>query len=305
VAADRPEVAWEYVGTDAERRRATGVLAVLWAVALARWALVVGALAALVSLGGLMAYGLWIAEDTGGSMPGWWDRAVLGAAVVGLLLGAVASLFVIPFRRWRFERRVLEECGAEPLVGPDAELVAGLMDGLAIAAGCEIPRVLRCPSSALNALAVGTDVDDAALVLTEGMLLLPRRQLEAVLAYELGLIAGGEVRLTTWIVILTNGWDLSWMRLGLRAWALRTSALHRDRVAVSFTRDPGPLADAFAAVAADPGVPEGFVVEDAPVWLEFPDGAGSPYTRRFYDDIRDAMALDRRIAALDAATVEG
>ena len=113
------------------------------------------------------------------------------------------------------------------------------------------------------------------------------------------------MRLTTWIVVLTTGADLSWMRLGLRAWALRTSALQRDRVAVSFTRDPGALADAFAAVAADPGVPEGFVVEDAPVWLEFPDDAGPQWSRRYYDEIRDAMALGRRIAALDDAAVEG
>jgi Zn-dependent protease with chaperone function len=305
VAAERPEVAWAYVGTDAERRRATGVLAVLWAVAVARWALIVGFLAALASLGGLMAYGLWIAKDTGGAMPEWWDRAVLVAAVVGLVVGAVVSFFVIPFRRWRFQQRVLDQSGAEPIVGPAAAVVEDLVEGLSIAAGCQVPRVLRCPSPALNAFAVGTEVDDAALVLTDGVLALPRRQLEAVLAYELGLIAGGEVRLTTWIVVLTNGSDLSWMRLGLRAWALRTSALQRDRVAVSFTRDPGALADAFAAVAADPGVPEGFAVEDAPVWLEFPDGTGSAFTRRFYDDIRDAMALDRRIAALDAAAVEG
>jgi hypothetical protein len=54
-----------------------------------------------------------------------------------------------------------------------------------------------------------------------------------------------------------------------------------------------------------PGVPEGLVPEDAPIWLEFPEGTGSDFTRRFYDQIREAMALDRRIAALDEAAVEG
>jgi hypothetical protein len=305
MAGDRPEVAWGHVGTDGERRRATLVLAALWAVAVARWAGIVGFLSALLALCGLMAYGMWLGTGTDGVMPVWWDRAVLLAALAGLVVGALVSLVVIPFRRWRFETRVLTECRAGPILGPMAATVDELVEGLAIAAGCAPPRVLRCPSPALNALAVGTELDDAALVLTDGMLALPRRPLEAVLAYELGLIAGGEVRLTTWIVVLTQGSDLSWLRLGLRSWALRTSALHRDRVAVSFTRDPGSLAAAFAAVAADPGVPEGFVVEDAPVWLEFPEDAGAAYTRRFYDEIRMAMALDRRIAALDAATVEG
>ena len=190
-------------------------------------------------------------------MPEWWDRAVLLAAAAGLVVGALVSLVVIPFRRWRFETRVVEEVAAVPLDEAEARTVERLMEGLVIAAGCEAPRVLRCPTPALNAFAVGTKVDEAVLVVTDGMLLLPHRQLEAVLAYELGLIAGGEVRLTTWILVLTQGSDLSWLRLGLRSWALRTSALHRDRVAVSFTRDPGSLADAFAAVAGRPRRPRG------------------------------------------------
>ena len=278
----------------------------LWVVAVLRWALIVACVTALASLLALMAYGLWLRNSrTDDAMPEWWDHAVLLAAAAGLVVGALVSLVVIPFRRWRFETRVVEEVAAVPLGETEARTVERLMEGLVIAAGCEAPRVLRCPTPALNAFAVGTKVDEAVLVVTDGMLLLPHRQLEAVLAYELGLIAGGEVRLTTWILVLTQGSDLSWLRLGLRSWALRTSALHRDRVAVSFTRDPGSLAEAFAAVAADPGVPEGLVPEDAPIWLEFPDGIGSDFSRRFYGEIREAMALDRRIAALDEAAVEG
>ena len=135
------EVAWGYVGTDGERRRATGVLAVLWAVAVGRWALIVGSLAALASLLGLMAYGFWIAKDTAGAMPEWWDRAVPLAAAAGLVVGALVSLVVIPFRRWRFETsRVVEEVAAVPLDEPEARTVERLMEGLVIAAGCEAPR---------------------------------------------------------------------------------------------------------------------------------------------------------------------
>ncbi len=300
VADQRPAVAWGYVGSDAQRREQTGVLAVLWVVAAIRYLLVVVALTTLAALVAVFAAGgLASAGQPDGSAPAWWDRALLGALIVGVISGVGITLVAVPMRRRRFEAHVLSRCELHRLEGVHERTVDRLVEGLAIATGCPAPVVLRTPSPALNALAIGATPAEVTVVLTDGVLGLPRPQLEAVLAYELALIASGEVRLTTWIMALTEGSDLSWLRLGLRSWALRTSARHRDRVAASFTRDPAALAAAFAAIATDRTVPEGVTMEVAPMWLEFPPEVDARFDPRAHARIREAMGLERRIAALD------
>jgi len=298
---DHGEVAWSYVATPSERLQSRVVLAALWIVAVVRFVLVV------VSVGLVVVLTvLWIVEGISsgpefefGSAPAWnqtLQRVVIAATVVA---GVVVAVALAIGRRRRYERSALSAVEARAIGGRDGQLVDELLAELSIAAGCATPRALIVDSSAVNAMAIGTDASSMVVVVTTGLVALPRRQLAAVLAYQLGLICSGDARVTTSIVALTSGTDPSWLRLGLRAWALRRTAAQRDRVALSFTRDPDALVAAFRAIVDDPGTPPGLVAEDAPLWLEFPPELRLPIDVKHHRAVRDAVRLDRRIAALE------
>jgi Zn-dependent protease with chaperone function len=303
VPREHGEVAWNYVATPSQRFRSRAVVAALWIVAVIRFLLIV------VSLGLIIAIALlWTIEGIS-SGPEYefasgaeWNAALQRVVIASTVVAGVVVAVPLAFgRRRRYERRALGAVEARAIEGSDRQLVDGVLAELSIAAGCAVPRVLMVESPALNAMAIGTNASSMVVVLTSGLVQLPRRQLEAVLAYQLGLISSGDVRMTTSILALTAGRDPSWLRLGLRAWALRQTAAQRDRVAVSFTRDPDALVAAFRAIVNDSDTPPGLVAEDAPLWLEFPPELDLPIAGKHHRALRDAVRLDRRIAALEPA----
>jgi Zn-dependent protease with chaperone function len=301
MSAEHGTVAWGYVGTRRERFETTAVLATLWIVAALRYVvLVICVCVAVVLLPLFFADAIVIRVSGTESLPDWYNHLELSVFLIAAAIGVVAVIVLLPRRRRRYEESAFATFEARPLDEPEATLMRELLEELAIAAGCTAPRALVVDSDAMNAMSIGAKASAMTIVVTAGLFELPRPELEAVLAYELALIASGEVRVTVSIVALTSGWDASWLRLGLRTWALRCCADHRDRVARSFTRNPEALVSAFEAIAEDPGVPPGLTVEDVPLWLEFPPEMHIPFNDRHVQAIRDAVSLDRRIAALEA-----
>lgn len=80
-----------------------------------------------------------------------------------------------------------------------------LVEGLVVASGLPMPRLYIMPSRQINAFASGRDPQNAVICVTEGALeKLDRRELEGVLAHELGHIANYDIRFITLITVMVG-----------------------------------------------------------------------------------------------------
>jgi heat shock protein HtpX len=80
-----------------------------------------------------------------------------------------------------------------------------LVEGLTIASGLPMPKLFVMPSMQINAFASGRDPQRAVICVTRGALeKLDRRELEAVLAHELGHIANYDIRFMTLVTVMVG-----------------------------------------------------------------------------------------------------
>ena len=203
---------------------------------------------------------------------------------VAAIFGALIAVRRLPRRRRFYATAALARAGDDAATDEERAYLDGICEALGIAAGITSPVVRVIDSPACNAMAVSQARGEATLVLTRGLLAVGRRPVEAVIAYEMTLMARGEVSLVTWVLALTGAEGTKGHssdsltqaagtgRVGgwLRDWALRGFARRRDLAALSMTRDPASLAEALRAVADDTAVPAMLCPDDAPLWLEYP-----------------------------------
>jgi heat shock protein HtpX len=234
-----------------------------------------------------------------------WLGIGLGAvAVIAAIVGSIIAAVRLPLQRRRLERQVLTESGAGVVTGgtEDHRRVRNLLEGLAIAADIPPPRFAVVEDPAPNSFAVGTRPKRAIVAVTRGAIdSLARDELEAVLAYEVSRIGSWDVALSSWTVALTGaamgaldddvtklfGAVPFWASRRLRRWALRDTALDRDRAAVRFTRNPAGLLRALVAMRDNPLEVQRVSAATAPLWLEVPSRL-----------VGGGVSLDDRIAAL-------
>ena len=94
---------------------------------------------------------------------------------------------------------------AKPADGPEYLQLRNVVEGLAIAAGIPVPAVYVVDDPAPNAFATGLKPEKAAVAVTTGLLAkMSRRELEGVLAHELGHIRNRDTSFMT-LVVLTVG----------------------------------------------------------------------------------------------------
>jgi heat shock protein HtpX len=80
-----------------------------------------------------------------------------------------------------------------------------LVEGLTIASGLPIPKLYIMPSNQINAFASGRDPKNSVVCVTEGALKkLDRRELEGVLAHELGHIGNYDIRYMTLVAVMVG-----------------------------------------------------------------------------------------------------
>jgi heat shock protein HtpX len=222
-----------------------------------------------------------------------------GVAVVSAVIGSVVAAERHPRQRRRLEQQVLAETGARVVAGDvEHRRVRNILDALAIAADIPPPRFAIVEEQAPNSFAVGTRPANAIVAVTRGAIdTLARDELEAVLAYEVSRIGSWDVALSSWTVALTGaaigaldddvsqfvGWLPFRASVRLRRWALRDSALDRDRTAVRFTRNPAGLVRALEALRRDPARVQRVSAATAPLWMELPaaiEGGGATLDER-------------------------
>ena len=144
------------------------------AAALARIALAIGVL---VLPGALALLMLWIAI-----------RRVLGHVAVG---------------------HVLEAAGGRPPNERDLEerQLRNVVEEMAVAAGVKPPRVLIIDTDVVNAAAMGTEIDDATVFVTRGLLdKLDRDETQAVVGHVIGSVGNGDLRIASIIFSIYQTW---------------------------------------------------------------------------------------------------
>jgi heat shock protein HtpX len=131
------------------------------------------ALKTTVLLAGLTALVLWLGQRLGGPQ----GLVFAGFFVVVMNFGSY----------WFSDRIALAMHGAQPLAPSQAPWLHALVEKLAARAGMPTPKIYLLPTRAPNAFATGRDPEHAAVAVTEGLLeLLDQRELEGVLAHEIG-----------------------------------------------------------------------------------------------------------------------
>jgi len=250
---------------------------------------------------------------------------------VALAIGAVAAVAVFAWALLHAEQEALRFVRAWP--GPAAAprrppalpedtipRVEQLLGPLVLAAGVRAPRVAAIVDDAPNCLTVGRSANRGWIVVTTGLVeTLTRRELEAVLAYELGRVVELEVSLDTVVYALTARTFEVWaaafddvhhltpllvplallaLPFYLAAFVLRSAALRNrarlaDGLAIRYCRDPGALARALRAILADEHEVRRGDPANAHLWLEYPHSRVSRWFMRTH------RILGRRIRRLE------
>ncbi len=169
----------DFIAAQAENRRNT------------RWLIVI-----LLSLGCALGYLIgWALEAWGTDDPTYSFFAVSPLGIFGAFvlaaIGAVSSGVTL----FAGDRIVTSMAGAKDVSAEAEPILHNVVEEMAIAAGLPKPRVVLIESDALNAFATGMRTDAATIGVTRGLLkTLPRDQLQAVVAHEMGHVLNLDTR---------------------------------------------------------------------------------------------------------------
>ena len=127
--------------------------------------------------------------------------AVMGNAfggAQGMLLFGGLGLVMNFVMYWFSDRIALATSGARPVTREELPEVHAIVERLTRQEGMPMPSIHLIPSDTPNAFATGRNPEHAALAVTEGLLrTLDRRQVEGVLAHELGHVQNRDILIST------------------------------------------------------------------------------------------------------------
>lgn len=131
---------------------------------------------------------------------------------------------------WRADKMVLSKTEAMPAEQSEFPQLHNVVEEMAIAAGLPKPRIVIVPTDVPNAFATGLKTDDAIIGVTRGLLArLNRRELQGVIAHEMGHVVNGDMRYMTIVSVMTASLIfIAQMILNMRYFFANISFSRRD-----------------------------------------------------------------------------
>jgi heat shock protein HtpX len=136
---------------------------------------------------------------------GWVFGQAQGWGYAGLVVAFVIALSLALIGYFQSDKIVLAVSKAKPVDEKGNPYLANVVEGLAIAAGIPKPKAYIIEDSAPNAFAAGRNPENAAIVVTTGLLdKLDRLELEGVIGHEMSHIKNYDIRYATLVVIFVG-----------------------------------------------------------------------------------------------------
>ena len=241
-----------------------------------------------------------------------------------MAISVIFTLSYVLISYYNSGRIAVASVGARKAEGREYREYHGLVEGLCIASGLPKPKLYVMDSEQINAFASGRNPENSVICVTEGALeKLEKRELEGVLAHELGHVANFDIRYMTIAAVMVgivaivsqiflrslwfqdgdgrNNWIFIVIGIAMAiiapiaVWLVQMSISRKreftaDASAVKFTRYPEGLIGALKKIKHDSSPPEKEVNRAvAPLFISNPfKNAGSTHP-----------PLDERIKALE------
>jgi len=128
-----------------------------------------------------------------------------GYFFVIMILAIIFSIFYLWISFYNSHKIAIASVGAKKASKEKYKEYHDLVEGLILASGLPKPELYVMESSNINAFASGRDPEHAVIALTQGALdKLDKRELEGVLAHELGHIASYDMRYMTLVAVMVG-----------------------------------------------------------------------------------------------------
>ncbi|MCK9568002.1 M48 family metallopeptidase [Candidatus Pacearchaeota archaeon] len=122
-----------------------------------------------------------------------------------LILSIIISLSYTVFSFYNSGKIAVLSVGAREARRENSKSYYDLVEGLTLASGLPMPKLYIMPSKQINAFASGRDPKHSVVCVTEGALeKLDKKELEGVLAHELGHIESYDIRYMTLVAVMVG-----------------------------------------------------------------------------------------------------
>lgn len=128
-----------------------------------------------------------------------------GYFFVIMIIAIIFSISYILISYYNSDKIAILSAGAKIANRNEYRDYYSLVEGLTLASGLPMPRLYVMPSNQINAFASGRDPKNSVVCVTEGALKkLDRRELEGVLAHELGHVGNYDIRYMTLVAVMVG-----------------------------------------------------------------------------------------------------
>ncbi len=122
-----------------------------------------------------------------------------------MIIATIFSIIYVVVGYYNSHKISISAVGAKPAKQSEYRDYHNLVEGLTLASGLPKPKLYVMPSKQINAFASGRNPEKAVICVTEGALKkLDRRELEGVLAHELGHVGNYDMRYMTTVAVLVG-----------------------------------------------------------------------------------------------------
>lgn len=134
-----------------------------------------------------------------------FDSTYGGTFFFIMIIFIIFSISYMLITYYNSDKIAVLSAGAKKANKSDYKDYYNLVEGLTIASGLPMPQLYIMPSNQINAFASGRDPKHSVVCVTEGALTkLDRRELEGVLAHELGHVGNYDIRYMTLVAVMVG-----------------------------------------------------------------------------------------------------